>query len=210
MSTWKLTSCALIAASGVFVFACASVLGIEQATLDPALDKATTTDAGRKSLCDTYCDILSANCTGNVEQFVSKDVCKPFCQKLDPGTPGDTTGNSVNCRLTYAKLAKSAGETSDNCSIAGPGGNGQCGTNCDALCTVALKTCATEVSAFVDVNQCDAECTRLPDVGHFDDSIQDNFNVQCRLYHVSAAQLDPQLHCPHVRGIGKCNAQSPP
>lgn len=183
---------------------CASVLGIETATDDPALDN----PAKKKTLCETYCDTLSANCNGSFEQFVSRDTCLDYCAKLDPGQSGDQNGNTVNCRLHYAMSAKTAGEQKDNCTIAGPGGNGTCGTDCEALCHVALETCAGQPSAFIGETQCDAECTKLPDLGHYDDSIQDGFTVQCRLYHVSAAQIDPDVHCPHVRGIGKCGPGS--
>jgi hypothetical protein len=49
-------------------------------------------------------------------------------------------------------------------------------------------------------------CAPLADTGSYDDSQQTGYTVQCRLYHVTAATLDPTLHCPHVDGIGPCAA----
>jgi len=202
-----------LALSGVFPvlfsLACASILDIAEAKHDPALDNGGKSDAGGKSLCQNYCDTVTAACNANDQQYASNDVCLKFCGKLDPGQPDDTSGDTVYCRLNKAKDVKGTGETG-SCPIAGPGGDGTCGSNCDALCTVALKTCATQASAFISVDACEAECVKLQDIGHYNVKRQDEFDVQCRLYHVSAAQLDPAFHCPHVRGIGKCNAQSPP
>jgi len=206
MAAPTLTRVALSVVACFIVSACASVLDIETATDDPALDN----PGPKKSLCQTYCDTLSANCNGNVEQFVSTETCLDYCAKLDPGKPNDTAGDTVNCRLHYATSAKTAGEKADNCSAAGPGGNGTCGTNCDALCHVALQTCGDQPTGFKSETECTSECTKLPDKGEYDDSIQDGFTIQCRLYHVSAAQIDPVVHCPHVRGILKCSPPAVP
>jgi hypothetical protein len=213
--------------------ACAGVLGIEQATHDSKLDNGGASnaggsgngggetggtndaapggnDGGGRPLCETYCDTISAACAGNFEQYVSNAVCMKICARLDPGQAGDDAGDTVNCRLHYAESAKLAGEQQSNCSAAGPGGNGVCGTNCDALCRIALDTCRAGQRIFASVLECTSECTKLNDLGHYDDSIQDGPEVQCRLYHVSAAQIDPVIHCPHVGGAGPCSPTSPP
>lgn len=202
-----------------FAFACASVIGIEQATYDPKLDKGGAAnsggsgnggaDSGGKSLCETYCDTVSASCAGDFEQYVSNAVCMKICARLDPGQPGDDALDTVNCRLHYAESAALAGEKATNCSAAGPGGNGVCGTNCDALCRIALDTCGGAQRIFMSTIDCQAACTKLDDLGHYDDSIQSGPEVQCRLYHVSAAQIDPVIHCPHVGGIGPCQVTAP-
>jgi hypothetical protein len=232
MATLKLAVLALPVVPAWFALACASVLGIEQATHDSKLDNGGTgnaagssnggtgnggtgnagesgnagtgTDGGGKSLCDNYCDTVSANCSGNFEQYVSKAVCMKVCARLDPGQPGDDSGNTVNCRLHFAESAGLAGEQQTNCSAAGPGGNGVCGTNCEGLCRIALDTCKAGNLIFRSISECAAACTKLQDLGHYDDSIQDGPEVQCRLYHVSAAQIDPIFHCKHVAGIEKC------
>lgn len=219
MSWLRLTALGLCLVPG-FV-GCASVLGIEEATLDPKLDKGGANGAGGsenggggsggtvdgggggKTLCETYCDTVSAACAGQFEQYVSPQTCMKLCGRLDPGQPGDDSGDTVNCRLHYAESAQTAGEKTSNCSAAGPGGHGTCGTNCDALCRIALDTCRAQ-RIFSSTLDCASQCTKIPDLGHYDDSIQDGDSVQCRLYHVSAAQIDPVIHCPHVAGIVKC------
>jgi hypothetical protein len=202
---------------------CASVLGIETATHDPKLDTAGASnggsgnggagvDSGGGPICDRYCDTVQANCTGDNEQYVSKAVCMKICARLDPGQPGDDVGNTVNCRLHYAESAVTAGEPASNCSSAGPGGanvdsTSVCGSYCEGLCRIALDTCKGAELVFSSVSECVSGCSNIPDIGNYADSIQSGNSVQCRLYHVSAAQIDPVLHCPHVGGlVGPCKA----
>ena len=201
---------------------CASVLGIEQATHDSRLDKGGAGNGGNanagaggggasgKTLCETYCDTVGANCTDTNEQYESRAVCLRACSRLEDGQPGDDIGNTVQCRLHYAESAASAGEAAGNCSVAGPGGAqldnpNICGTYCDGLCTLALDTCKGANFRFTSLSECKAACEALPDLGNYNDSIIEGNSVQCRLYHVSAAQIDPIIHCPHVGGdVGPC------
>jgi hypothetical protein len=60
------------------------------------------------------------------------------------------------------------------------------------------------------VDSCAGVCQRLPDNGGYDSSIQKGNSVQCRLYHASAATLDPTVHCPHVAGVGPCSPTATP
>src|SRR5262249_15678809 len=151
-------------------------------TSDAAPGGGTGTDGGGKSLCETYCDTISAACAGNFEQYVSNAVCMRICARLDPGQPGDDAGNTVNCRLPLPEARKAPGGKTTNCSAAGPGGNGVCGTNCDAPCRIALDTCKAGQRVFGSQLECTSACTKLGDLGHYDDSIQDGPEVQCRLY----------------------------
>jgi hypothetical protein len=207
---------------------CASVLGIETATHDPQLDTAGSGNKGGSGnggsagaggavdvpdggdLCSTYCDTVMANCPAPAQQYVSKAVCMKICARLDPGQPGDDSGNTINCRLHYAESAATAGEVADNCSAAGPGGAQQgvttvCGSYCEGLCRIALDTCKGAERVFNSVSECVSSCAGIPDLGDYNDTITDGNSVQCRLYHVSAAQIDPVIHCPHVTGlVGPC------
>lgn len=204
---------------------CASVLGIEAATYDSKLDKGGASNAGGsgnagesgaggatdsgKSLCDEYCDSVMANCVGAAEQYVSKAVCMKICARLDPGQPGDDAGNTVNCRYHYAELVPLIGEPATNCSAAGPGGANSeksvCGSYCEGLCRIAFDTCKGAQRVYASISECVSDCETLPDLGDYADSVQEGNSVQCRLYHVSAAQIDPVIHCPHVSGlVGPC------
>jgi hypothetical protein len=203
---------------------CASVLGIEQATHDSTLDKGGTGNGGNgntggggggggtdKPLCETYCDTIGASCTGANEQYESRAICLRTCSRLEEGQFDDDVGNTVHCRLHYAKSAADApGEAAGACSAAGPGGAqlevvDLCGTFCEGLCTIALATCRGANFRFTSLSECRLACEALPDLGNYNDKIIDGNSVQCRLYHVSAAQIDPIIHCPHVGGdVGPC------
>lgn len=202
---------------------CASVLGIEQATHDSKLDKGGAGNGGSgnagaggsagsdgRSLCDRYCDTVAENCTAEFEQYVSKPVCMKICALLDAGQPGDDSGNTVNCRLHYAESAVLTGEFATSCSAAGPGGADSekpnlCGSYCAGLCRIALGTCKGAQLVFQSISECESACATIPDLGDYADSIQTGNSVQCRLYHASAAQIDPVIHCPHLTGaVGPC------
>jgi hypothetical protein len=204
---------------------CAAVIGIEEAKLDPRLDRGGSGNGGNgggnagtggnagggATLCDTYCDTVGETCTDQFAQYESRAVCMKVCSRLDPGQPGDDVGNTVNCRLHYAESAATAGELASNCSAAGPGGSnadvptGICGTYCEGLCRIAFDSCRGAQVIFSSVSECVAACRTIPDLGNYNANIQDGNSVQCRLYHVSAAQIDPVIHCPHVTGtVGPC------
>jgi hypothetical protein len=156
-------------------------------------------------MCENYCDTVMTNCgVEGFEQFLSRGHCLGFCEKLDPGTPDDNAGNTAGCRLHYAVAAEGGSELGFNCPIAGPGGDGVCGDNCDGFCIVAVQTCSTQMPVATALD-CIRNCGNLPDVGPFHAKIQTGNSLQCRLYHLSAAQTDPLLHCPHVGGVGPCN-----
>lgn len=217
--------------------ACAAVFDIEEAKHDPALDKggaggaAANTDAGPEDLCTKYCKTITKACTGQDEQYTLDEkpaanlpstICMDVCGRLPVGATTDTSGNTMGCRLHYAQEAATAaslvsggevGELDNDCRAAGPGGNGVCGTNCDAVCTLAGPTCDSEKSEMTLAQQlilkestCRAECAQLPDTGDYNDLAvhQMGGSVQCRVYHVSAAQLNMQFHCPHVGGASPC------
>lgn len=175
---------------------------------DAAADAAR--DAG-PSLCEQYCTEIQANCTGNLEIYPSMAVCLDTCATLPAGEPGDMTGNSVQCRLENAKLAKTTGEPEFHCPAAGPGGTASgegdaggtdvCGTNCEGFCTIMLQICPDE---YVSLTACRQDCDSLTDLGGFNDSIQSGDSVQCRLYHVGAATQATVPHCSHAAGAAPC------
>ena len=199
---------------------CANVLGIEAATYDSKVGAGGTSNGAggnagsgggdSRPLCERYCDTVGANCTDTNLQYTSRAVCLKACSRLQPGNPDDNAGNTVNCRLHYAESATAAGEPAGNCSVAGPGGaqlgNADvCGSFCDGLCVLALDTCKGANFRFTSLADCSDACKVLPDLGDYNVSFDSGNSVQCRLYHVSAAQIDPVIHCPHVGGdVGPC------
>lgn len=184
--------------------ACANVLDIESAKLDPSLTNGGNDGAPEESaLCKKYCDTVMKNCSeAGSQQYLDRSVCSAVCKAFPPGSPGDTHVNTIECRLHFAESA-AAGELSFNCSAAGPAGNGVCGSNCESLCELAVPICA---STFVGTGACVTACQKLPDNGSFDaKTMQSGPSVQCRIYHATAAAaVDPDVHCPHTAGAEPC------
>jgi hypothetical protein len=211
---------------------CAGVLGIETAELDPSLGGAGGSsgaggaagsagkggkggaDAGPAPVsCAEYCDAVQKNCTPAdpaagtpaTQVYISTAACLAVCKTLPLGTRDDTSGNTVGCRLHYATSASTVGEKEANCSAAGPGGNSVCGTNCDGFCAIVQATCS---GIYASERACNSKlsCGVLPDRQTYNDTMTSGDSVQCRLYHASAATVDPALHCPHVEigWVGPC------
>ena len=163
-------------------------------------------------LCERYCDAILTGCTDEHAQYIDRDACLAACADYPEGTPGDKSGNSINCRLTYASKASS--EPYTYCTWAGPGGDGKCGSNCEGFCTLMLHTCTAESTEpgdyFASAADCQTRCQQLPDVGNYnvsDTSMQMGADhVECRLYHVSAAiaEEDAITHCHHAMGLKLC------
>jgi hypothetical protein len=157
-------------------------------------------------LCERYCDTIATACTEDFEQYASPMACRALCALLDPGEPGDFSGNTVECRLARAQLARATGEQPPYCHTAGPGGGGVCGTDCEGFCTIMAQKC-TLMGSF---EECLPLCSAVPNLTDEDDSltyataIQNGDSVQCRLYHVTAATLDSRIHCSHAAGVALC------
>src|SRR5690606_7484269 len=66
-------------------------------------------------LCERYCDTIMAACTGDNEQYASPMACREVCDLLRPGEPGEFVGNTVECRLARAELARATGEPGSYC-----------------------------------------------------------------------------------------------
>ena len=158
-------------------------------------------------LCERYCDTVATACTGTNEQFASLDACLAVCERLDPGSPGDVAGNTVECRLARAQLAQRTGEAANYCSSAGPGGAGACGEDCEGFCALMAETCPAAMGTY---EECLPVCATVPNLAGppdnvtYNTSVQDGNSVQCRLFHVTAATLDPIAHCVHAAGLAPC------
>lgn len=155
--------------------------------------------------CEQYCQAVLANCTGGFAVYTSYSACLAVCAALPQGVPGARSGNSVACRLRAAQVAPD--EVPHYCPIAGPGGNGVCGSNCESLCQLRDVVCAEYTTS--DNAACMASCAKLEDRGYYSTDLSvdqyEGAHVQCRLYHVSAAAADDaEQHCVHVDGALPC------
>jgi hypothetical protein len=206
----------------VALAACANIVGIEDAELDPESGASGGSnsssggasgatpgagDAGADGdpnsphsiLCARYCTAVMKNCTGPVQVYESPTVCRRVCARLDAGENNARSGNSINCRLFHANQIELIGEEETECPAAGPGGDGVCGENCDGYCTLLAALCPVTLSL-----ECRVSCPSIPDQGGYDSSHTSGGDLQCRLYHVSAATIDATFHCPHAAGAGPC------
>ncbi|HEX9618696.1 MAG TPA: hypothetical protein VF989_01095 [Polyangiaceae bacterium] len=203
---------------GLALIACGQVLDIEEATVDPALDEAGAPAWGgaagsgalvgeEGTLCARYCNLVMENCSDGFAVYTSGEACLAVCAELPEGRAGDEEGNSAECRITAAE--KAPVEASFYCAIAGPGGNGVCGDNCEALCSIVSGVCTGENRQWPSTGACLDECAALPDRGTYTTApevrMHTGGDVQCRLLHATNAGLaDPNLHCAHAAGEGPC------
>lgn len=157
------------------------------------------------SLCERYCSAVQSHCTGEFAVYTSVSACLAVCAAMPEGAAGDRDVDTVHCRLRAAESALD--EVPHYCPIAGPGGQGGCGSNCQSLCALRQVVCAPYVSD--DVTSCLGQCEALPDLGSYSTALERGQyagdHVQCRLYHLSAAASDdPEQHCLHVDGAAPC------
>ena len=167
---------------------------------------------GPQTLCETYCATVQTNCLGADAQYVNLESCLETCARLPEGTEGDTQINTVHCRLSQAEDA--ALEPFFACTFAGPAGSGECDSNCESLCTLAMQACdptKPEENAgafYADKAACMTDCEQVPDLGTYttDPAVQQysGGHVQCRIYHVISAFGEPDSHCAHVKGVAPC------
>jgi hypothetical protein len=113
----------------------------------------------------------------------------------------------VQCRLGRAELAATTGEPSNYCFSAGPGGAGVCGSDCEGFCAVMSAKC-TQLGSPAE---CLESCSTVPDLSlppqneRYNTTLQAGDSLQCRLFHVSAASIDPTGHCAHAAGMAPCS-----
>lgn len=197
---------------------CAAVAGIDEAKVDPSLPRdssaggslgaSTKAATSADPVCREYCDLMLGSCAEpGYQQFESDGVCMAFCGKLPRGTDTDTLVNSQWCRIKQARLAKTAGSDAEpNCQAAGPGSDGTCGSKCATYCRLMREICFDNFKLnYVDDAACLGECLSLPEPGPYDaipahDGKRNNVN--CRIYHLTAASVPElsSLHCPHPIG----------
>ncbi len=164
-----------------------------ETTGDATTGAATT--GGEALGCDAYCATIATSCTGTQTQYGSKDTCLATCAAFPPGTPADTSGNSLGCRTYHAGAA--AQDPMTHCTHAGPGGDGVCGGNCESFCVIAADACP---DAWPDDAACQTACATFAPEEKYDATDIAGNTFACRLYHLTAAAFDPATHCGHIKG----------
>jgi hypothetical protein len=152
--------------------------------------------------CDAYCATIQAACTAGNQQYGDMGTCLLACPAFPASAGGDTTSDTLGCRLHYATMAATgATAAAASCTKAGPGGDGACGENCGGYCDLVMMYCTDEHSAkiYADRAACLADCaTRGTDakytMGQNGGTSMGN-QVACQLYHGVQASLFPGAHC---------------
>lgn len=149
--------------------------------------------SGAAPTCAAYCAKIQMNCTGGDaggnEQYTSESACNSYCTSAagwPAGMIGDTSGNTIGCRLYHAGAA--AADPVVHCPHAGPTGGNVCGPWCDNYCQLMAKNC-TGANAVYDAATCMSKCAMLGTQGHANDTSGNT--VQCRIYYLGLAATDP-------------------
>jgi hypothetical protein len=148
---------------------------------------------------------MTETCPGT---YISKDACLSESARYFDGSPADTAGNSLGCRLYHVNLARtSASSAATHCPHAAADGGDIC-TDCNSYCSKFFTDGATAVCSgkeggrgyFTDNADCLSLCeSYYPRDSTFDSSSPTiNDSLQCREYHAGAAASDAVLHCPHA------------
>jgi hypothetical protein len=211
-----------IARSGlglILALGCAQIFGIDEACV---VDDACGVD----TLCTEYCARIRVKCVDTPQYDFQKAECESLCPHFPRAAEAATDdANTFECRL--ARATSLTGETRD-CYAAGRGGQDDCGSNCEAYCSLMQALCPasfadfapSDASAEADQAACLAECGRLEDLRVYDPSpageneIEGKSTVQCRLWHLGAAAIDVAQtgtdvlspHCRHASGQPPCGA----
>lgn len=114
-------------------------------------------------LCEDYCRIVMAACTGEFGQYENNEQCMKACATLPVGKLSnfDDKTDTVGCRIYHSYSSIASPET--HCPHSGPGGDGHCGTsNCPGYCAVVKAACPAEFnSRYPAAGACETECAGL-------------------------------------------------
>lgn len=202
---------------------CAQVFGIDEAC------EAGTEGCTALEPCHEYCQRISDKCAATPQYEDARLECESLCPYFDRSTDGSALGNTLECRLERAR--STGGELSD-CPAAGRGGNGACGSNCDAYCSLMRNVCPVRYDEFDttasndDEGVCLATCAALADpdaeydprpFGELARLDGDQPTLHCRFWHLGTAAIELQqdgfsstIHCDHAFGLRECLPVTPP
>ena len=161
-------------------------------------DPEETTDPPEPG-CAQYCALVNNACTGDNAQYEGESSCITWCVEVahfPAGAAGDTTGNTVGCRMVHAEAATADDDAAaEHCPNAGPTGAGVCGTWCENLCHLDTYLCSN-----YQADTCADVCAAVPSDGQLGDTTGDT--VQCRLQHlIASSSVSPkpaEEHCPNA------------
>lgn len=153
--------------------------------------------------CQDYCDLVIEHCVGDNNQYSDRDTCLSTCEAMPLGSPDDRAGHTIMCRTFQAAIAEL--DPVATCTLAGPGGDGACGMNCESFCAMQAEICTGANEQFRD-GDCLTTCATFDTTLRYDVRRTSGDDFACRLYHLTAASTDPDFHCPHLAVVSsQCN-----
>jgi hypothetical protein len=190
----------LVAVAAATFAACGASGGAGHNAPDGATDGAA--EGAPTPSCADYCATIQAACTTDHQQYSSTEDCLASCLAFPVGQVGDLRGDTLGCRVTFAREAAAHTDTPAlHCTHAGPGGDGVCGDNCVGFCDIAMLYCtaANDAKIYDTRADCLADCAT-----HHTDMKLDTGDgprtdlgneVACVLYHAQMASTAPNAHC---------------
>ena len=145
-----------------------------------------------------YCTDVASACSGVNAQYPAHGAiaCAAYAENaagFSLGVVGTSSGNTLECRRTHARMAK--GDPAMHCVHSGPSGGNTCGSWCENYCTLALRNCTGANALYPDTPSCLTACAAFPTNGPFD---RMSNSVQCRIMEAAESSLNPAQHCPHA------------
>jgi hypothetical protein len=145
--------------------------------------------------CGAYCTESLATCTGDNQQYSSQAACLSACSALPTGMAGDTTGDSLTCRMYHLGEIETSQDATAHCSHTGPGGEALCGENCEGYCDIVQSYCTAEARVYQDRADCLTTCQAVPDDVAYRTGVQSGPHVACLLFHAQRTTTDGTEVC---------------
>lgn len=104
------------------------LLGVAAAGCGGPFDNRADDNAGEEVVvdCPLYCAVVMRRCKGSMRQYSSVEACTEACTAYPiDGVTGSVSGNTLQCRFTFALAARKTTHYAF-CRNAGPSG----GVNC--------------------------------------------------------------------------------
>jgi hypothetical protein len=180
----------------------------------------------QNGVVDDLCNQLTTTCAAYLT--TSLDQCRSTFRYLPGimdtsnqpdgmGTPpkqfpvaGPATGTNLQCRRYHVTVARQdAAAAATHCPHAVTGA-GQCGSNCEAFCSLVMGACTGTNSQYASPSACMSACGSWPATNAT--MITGGNSVFCRFYHASVASTSSSnaaQHCPHAGPSQQMDANHP-
>ena len=190
----------------------------ESALLQPATHCAHAGPTGGGqcgSFCENYCWLAQRNCAGEASLYPGTPACVAACAGFaTDGAVGDDSSDTVQCRVTHLILAGLEPATApehcpdgadDSPVCVEPTAGADAPPTCADYCALYEITCEPDHPQYdwADGLDCETWCTTWAGLEPGGAGADAGNSIGCRAYHAGvAAQVNPQIHCPHAGPSG--------